>query len=153
MKVFRLSKKKYAYQLNGKGASRFGSRWNSKRTEIVYTAESRALAMAEVAVHLSLATLPSDFMMIEMDIPDSLDIDEIKLQELPQNWANHPSVSNTQKIGDQFVESAKNAVLKVPSSAVQGDFNYLINPHHDEFQHIHTINVTNFPFDKRLFSD
>ena len=153
MKVFRLSKKKYAYQLNGKGASKFGSRWNSKGTEIIYTAESRALAMAEVAVHLTLATLPGDFIMIEIDIPDHLDIETLKMTDMPENWANHPPILSTQTVGDQFVGSLKSCVLKVPSSVVQGDFNYLINPHHQEFSHISIVNVINFPFDKRLFSD
>ena len=42
MKVFRLSKKKYAEELSGKGASKSGNRSNSKGTEIIYTAESRS---------------------------------------------------------------------------------------------------------------
>ena len=42
MKVFRLSKKKYAEELSGKGASKSGNRLNSKGTEIIYTAESRS---------------------------------------------------------------------------------------------------------------
>ena len=50
MKVFRLTRKKYAEILNGKGASKSGNRWNSKGTEIIYTAESRSLAMAELVV-------------------------------------------------------------------------------------------------------
>ena len=72
MRVFRLSKRKYSKELNGKGAAKSGNRWNSKGTEIIYTAESRALAMAEVAVHLTLATLPSDYVMIEIEIPDNI---------------------------------------------------------------------------------
>ena len=78
MRVFRLSKKKYSKELSGKGASKSGNRWNSKGTEIIYSAESRALAMAEVAVHLTLATLPSDYVMIEIDIPETIADKELK---------------------------------------------------------------------------
>lgn len=150
MKVFRLSKKKYANTLSGKGASKSGNRWNSKGTEIIYTAESRALAMAEVAVHLALATLPGDYTLIEIEIPDAIKIKEIKIKELPDNWNNHPPNRTTQKIGDEFIDSDE-CLLKVPSAVVQGDFNILINPYHKEFREIKIISVVDFPFDIRIF--
>tara|TARA_B110000046_G_scaffold185186_1_gene225937 strand:+ start:638 stop:1096 length:459 start_codon:yes stop_codon:yes gene_type:complete len=151
MRVFRLSKRKYSKELNGKGAAKSGNRWNSKGTEIIYTAESRALAMAEVAVHLTLATLPSDYVMIEIEIPDNIIIKEIILKELDEDWNNHPPNSNTQKIGDEFIDSIKECLLKVPSAVVQGDSNYLINPYHTDFKKIKIIEITDFPFDKRIF--
>ncbi|MBT3742783.1 MAG: RES family NAD+ phosphorylase [Polaribacter sp.] len=151
MRVFRLSKRKYSKELNGKGAAKSGNRWNSKGTEIIYTAESRALAMAEVAVHLTLATLPSDYVMIEIEIPDNIIIKEIILKELDEDWNNHPPISNTQKIGDEFIDSIKECLLKVPSAVVQGDSNYLINPYHTDFKKIKIIEITDFPFDKRIF--
>jgi len=151
MRVFRLSKRKYSKELNGKGAAKSGNRWNSKGTEIIYTAESRALAMAEVAVHLTLATLPSDYVMIEIEIPDNIIIKEIILKELDEDWNNHPPNINTQKIGDEFIDSIKECLLKVPSAVVQGDSNYLINPYHTDFKKIKIIEITDFPFDKRIF--
>ena len=60
MEVFRLSRDRYARTLSGEGAARAGGRWNSPGVEMVYTAGNRSLAMAEVAVHLSLAMLPED---------------------------------------------------------------------------------------------
>jgi len=151
MRVFRLSKRKYSKELNGKGAAKSGNRWNSKGTEIIYTAESRALAMAEVAVHLTLATLPSDYVMIEIEIPDNIIIKEIILKELDEDWNNHPPNINTQKIGDEFIDSIKECLLKIPSAVVQGDSNYLINPYHTDFKKIKIIEITDFPFDKRIF--
>ncbi|MFO7826729.1 MAG: RES family NAD+ phosphorylase [Cyclobacterium sp.] len=150
MRVFRLSKKKYATTLSGKGASKSGNRWNSIGTEMIYTAESRALAMAEVAVHVTLATLPSDYSMIEIEIPDTLKIKEISIQDLPDNWNHHPPNRSTQKIGDEFIDSDE-CLLKVPSAVVQGDFNILINPYPKEFKKIKIISVVAFPFDKRIF--
>lgn len=150
MRVFRLSKKKYANILSGKGASKSGNRWNSKGTEIIYTSESRALAMAEVAVHLTLGTLPSDFAMIEIEIPDSIKIKEIKPKGLPDNWNNHPPNRSTQKIGDEFIDSDE-CLFKVPSAVVPGDCNILINPHHLDFKKIKIISIVDFPFDKRMF--
>jgi RES domain-containing protein len=151
MRVFRLSKRKYSKELNGKGAAKSGNRWNSKGTEIIYTAESRALAMAEVTVHLTLATLPSDYVMIEIEIPDNIIYKELILKELDEDWNSHPPNSITQKIGDEFIDSIKVCLLKVPSAVVQGDSNYLINPYHPDFKKIKIVEITDFPFDKRIF--
>ena len=74
MRAFRLVRKKYANPLSGEGASRSGNRWNSKGTALIYCADSRALAMAEVAVHLSLGLLPKDYEMVELEIPDEVSL-------------------------------------------------------------------------------
>jgi RES domain-containing protein len=55
MKVFRLSREKYATPLSGEGAAKYGTRWNPIGISLIYTAQNRSLAMAEVAVHLTLA--------------------------------------------------------------------------------------------------
>lgn len=152
MRVFRLSRKKYADDLSGKGAAMFGNRWNSKGIEMLYTAESRALAMAEVVVHLSLASLPDDYMMIEIEIPDSIVVANLMPQQLDSNWNSNPPRSQTQALGDKFIHSKKNCVLKVPSAVVKGDFNYLLNPNHQDIKKIKIIEVTKFPFDERIFN-
>jgi RES domain-containing protein len=151
MKLYRLSKRKYADQFNGKGAAKSNNRWNSKGTEVIYTAESRALAMAEVAVHLTIATLPKDFVMITIDVPNDLSIETINIDTLDTNWNMNLPSSNTKKIGDRFIDTTQVCILKVPSAVVQGDFNYLINPHHKDFKKIKIVNITDFPFDRRIF--
>lgn len=151
MRVFRLSKKKYSGELNGKGAAKSGNRWNSKGTEIIYTAESRALAMAEVAVHLTLATLPSDYVIIEINIPDNIELKALNPKDLAENWNDHPPIIGTQKIGDEFISTSECCVLKVPSAVVPGDFNYLINPHHVDFEKITIADINDFLFDRRIF--
>lgn len=151
MKLFRLSKKKYAKAFNGKGAAKSNNRWNSKGTEIIYTAESRALAMAEVAVHITIATLPKDFVMLTINVPKEVSIKKIDVKKLDKNWNSNPSNSKTKKIGDSFIDDLDFCVLKVPSAVVKGDFNYLINPYHKDFKKIEIIEITDFPFDKRMF--
>ncbi len=152
MQVYRLSRKKYASELSGIGTLKFGNRWNSKGTEIIYCANSRALAMAEVSVHLSLITLPKDFVMLEINIPKSITIEILDKKNLPENWNDFPHTYKTQKLGDIFIYSNENCILKVPSAVVKGDYNYLINPHHRDFKKIKILNFYKFPFDRRLFS-
>jgi len=153
MRIFRLSRKKYASELSGIGASKSGNRWNSRGTEIIYCANSRALAMAEVSVHISLTTLPRDFMMMEIDIPKNISIAILDKKELPERWNDFPHRNETQKIGDNFILNNKHCLLKVPSAVVKGDYNYLINPHHKDFIKIKIHHISIFPFDKRIFKD
>ncbi len=151
MEVFRLSRAAFARDLNGKGAALRGARWNSKGVELIYTAMNRSLAMAEVAVHLTLATLPDDYQMIAINIPDDVTIDEVHLNDLPLDWNVFPHPISTQKIGDQFVREGKYGVLKIPSSVTKGDFNMLINPNHVDFKRIAIKSIEPFPFDRRIF--
>ncbi|RZJ65659.1 MAG: RES domain-containing protein [Flavobacterium sp.] len=152
MEVFRLQNRKYPIELSGKGAAMIGARWNSKGTEVIYTAQNRALAMAEVAVHLTMAMLPSKFCMISVNIPDSIAIKTVKTSELPKGWNSFPEMSGTQKLGDKWLFDGEFCVIKVPSAVVKGEFNFLINPRHKDFRRIKITHEEDFPFDKRIFS-
>ena len=152
MKVYRLSRKKYADVLSGKGAALSGNRWNSKGVEMIYTADSRALAMAEVAVHLSINRLPKDYMMLEIEIPNSISAEILNIKKLSRGWNRHPPLAITQDLGDAFIEEGTHLFMKVPSAVVPGDFNYIINPYHKNFKKIKIINAVQFPFDERIFN-
>lgn len=151
MEVYRLSREKFARELNGKGAALKGARWNSIGVELVYTALNRSLAMAEVAVHLTLATLPDDYMMSTIFIPGDISLKKINVKDLPPNWNAFPHPTTTQIIGDRFVTANKHCILQIPSAVTAGDFNLLINPRHPEFKKIKIVKTEKFPFDKRIF--
>jgi RES domain-containing protein len=151
MEVFMLTREKFTGSLSGKGAALKGARWNSASVEIIYTAANRSLAMAEVAVHFSVSTLPDDYMMMTLLIPDDIEIIEITTNVLPPGWNKFPHPPSTQAIGDKFVTENRFCILKIPSVVTKGDFNFLINPHHTGFSRIKIVNVEKFPFDKRIF--
>jgi RES domain-containing protein len=151
MDLYRLSRDIHGKVLSGKGASISGGRWNSPGIEIIYTASNRSLAMAEIAVHFSLATLPAGYMMMTIYVPDSVSIAEVDSKTLPEGWNQFPPIKQTQIIGDQFITGSDKCLLKVPSAVTQGDFNFLINPRHPEFKKIKITGYDPFPFDKRLF--
>lgn len=151
MIVFRLSKSEFANDLSGRGAEKAGGRWNSKGTAVVYTSESRALCTTEIAVHTPLGILPVDYVLIAIDIPTSVTVRELKANELPPDWKSLPHAHSTQEIGDAFVADNQSAVLKVPSAVVQGEYNYLINPHHKDIKKIKVKLIEPFDFDERLF--
>lgn len=151
MEVFRLSREKFASPLSGKGSAIKGARWNSIGIELIYTANNRSLAMAEVAVHFTLATLPSDYLMLTINIPDDIEGQLVKEVNLPKDWKDFPHPVSTQKIGDQFVSENKYCLLIVPSVVTKGDYNVLINPNHKDFSRISITKLEKFPFDKRIF--
>jgi RES domain-containing protein len=151
MEAYRLSREKFAATLSGKGAALKGARWNSIGVELIYTAGNRSLAMAEVAVHFTLATLPGDYMMITVFIPDDISLQKLNVSDLPTDWNTFPHPSTTQAIGDQFVADNKFCILQIPSAVTKGDYNLLINPNHSDFKRIKIINTDRFPFDKRIF--
>lgn len=150
MIVYRLSKSIFASDLSGRGAEIAGGRWNSIGVPIVYTGESRALATAEVAVHISRANIPTDYSIISIEFPDdSIFIPEVKT--LPINWADVPPQEESKEYGDNFVDEGQYLVMKVPSAVIPGDFNYLINSRHKDIGLVKIIDILPYPFDKRLF--
>lgn len=153
MKVYRVEREKYLNTtLSGTGASMSkGYRWNSLNTKVVYTAESRALATLEVSVHLDLAEdLPNDRFYIEIEIPDNIAIQEVKIEDLPADWDSKPPNITTQIIGDDFVLENGAAILKVPSSIIPQEYNYLINPDHPDAKKIKIATKTAMEFDSRF---
>lgn len=153
MRVYRIEREKYLdTTLKGIGAAfTEGYRWNSLHTYLVYTAESRALAMLEVSVHLDLSEdLPTDRYFVEIDIPDNIDRLEIHIADLPENWDARPPILESQFIGDDFVRDNRAAVLKVPSCIIPSEFNYLINPNHPDAKTISVISKAPLSFDQRF---
>lgn len=151
MNIYRLTKEKYKNDLSGKGAETHGGRWNSKGTRILYAADSRALAKLEVAVNIPLNKLPKNYYMTAIVIPDHLileyDVNTLK----GKDWKNNPPIKFTQTEGDKFIVSGNALAMKIPSSVVKGDYNYLVNPEHKDADKIEIVSSEKFNFDMRLF--
>jgi len=150
MKLYRLSKAIHANDLSGKGAEKNGGRWNSHGIPMIYTSQSRALCIAEVAVHLPMGILPEDFRLITIEIPGR-SIFSLPETLLPQDWKSIPPPQSTKTIGDQFIRNQKYLSLKVPSIIVKGEHNFLLNPIHSGMKDVQIISIEPFDFDSRLF--
>ena len=151
MKVFRLSKQRYTSDLSGSGAGLTGGRWNKIGTKLLYTSDSRALCTAEIAVHTPIGIIPCDYYLITIEIPDSVEVFKPDTSSLPDEWKSFPHSEITQLIGEEFISKCEFLAMKAPSAVVQGDFNYLINPSHEDFDKIRIIDKEKFTFDGRLF--
>lgn len=151
MIVYRLSLRSFCNDLSGKGAELWGGRWNSKGHALLYTCESRALCITEIAVHTPLGIVPVDYWLSSIEIPENSPILEINADNLPPDWKSFPHSASTQIIGDVFIRDKKYLALKVPSVVVQGEYNYLINPVHSSMSTIRILKTEPFLFDERLF--
>ncbi|MCB0658820.1 MAG: RES family NAD+ phosphorylase [Saprospiraceae bacterium] len=149
MIVYRIGKKKYAGDLSGRGAQLAGGRWNRKGIPAIYTSESRALSLLEVAVHVPLGIVPESFVLITLDVPDPF-IEVLDPQLLPANWQAFPPTDETQQLGDQFLTGMKHLALKVPSAIVRQEVNVILNPMHPDIKQVHVMLIEDFPMDPRL---
>jgi RES domain-containing protein len=150
IRAWRVVKEKYRGEaFSGEGALKFGGRWNSIGTPIVYTSESLSLASLEILTGGLSMPLLSRFVKIPVDFDESM-VDWLAMESLPKEWRNYPPSTKTQKIGDIWAEESRSVVLKVPSVVIKEEFNYLINPGHSDFKKISIGKPEGFSFDPRL---
>lgn len=148
--VWRIVKHKHvATAFSGSGARKFGGRWNSPGTFMVYTAQSQSLAALEVLVHLESPDLLQKYVLIGVAVDESL-VSEVARSMLPANWRAYPPPAQIKAIGDHWAEAASSAVLKVPTTLVPDESNFLLNPLHPDFRKLKIGKPIPFRFDPRL---
>lgn len=151
MKVFRIAKEKYIASLTGMGAEIVGGRWNRTGIRAVYTASSRALAMAETLVQPGFEQIPETYHIAQINVPDELEIYFLDMSSFdPDDWRTIRHAPFTKRLGSEILQGNRFPLIKVPSIVVKGDFNYVLNPSHENGNKI-TVDFTEpFPFDDRL---
>ena len=147
MLVYRICLAKWSGSLTASGSP---ARWNSRGKFVIYTAGSRALACLENVVHRSGEGLQHAFKVMVIEIPEGLTCREINPDDLPEEWFSFQNYAECQQIGDRWLKVQDTPILKVPSAIIQQEFNFLINPHHQEFSRIRLRTVENFDFDPRI---
>jgi RES domain-containing protein len=150
MIVYRISNTLYSNDISGNGAKKSGARWNSKGTAILYTTEHISLAVLEMLVNTHFKDYSIELDLLFIQLPDEVTTSEIKLTKLKQGWKEDSSY--TKFIGDEFVKQQNSLILKVPSSIINEEYNFLINPLHPDFKKVKIIKTKSFWPDERLFS-
>jgi len=150
IKVYLILKRKFVRTaFSGEGARRYGGRWNSPGTSIVYTSNVISLAILEWRCHLTQWPAPSA-VLIEIEFDGSLVWSPPKL---PAIWRRFPSPKENAAVGDNWVRSGKSAVQRVPSALVpkeHEEYNYLLNPANPDFKLIKIGKPQVFKPDARL---
>ena len=117
---------------------------------MVYASTSLALAAVETFIHLEPNLRPADLVSMEGEIPDSMEIEKLDPKNLPANW-HAASDESLRHFGDDWTRGAHSAAMLVPSAAIHGEWNVLLNPAHPAFSKIRFQPPERFEFDQRMF--
>ncbi|MCV6615447.1 MAG: RES domain-containing protein [Cellvibrionaceae bacterium] len=135
--------------MSGEGAYLFGGRWNSKGTRAVYLGTSLAQAAMELLMHLGRSDILNTYIQLSVSFDESL-VEHIDLEDLPDDWREASMAPRVQATGDAWIEAQSSVILQVPSAAVMGEYNYLVNPAHPEFSKLRYGEILPFKYDARL---
>ncbi|MEJ2053721.1 MAG: RES family NAD+ phosphorylase [Calditrichaceae bacterium] len=149
MEIFRISRKEYSDKLYASGSA---NRWNRDGEKVIYAGSSRSLAALELIVHRG-AVKPNfnyKVLVISADDKDEI-VKQVFVNSLPKNWRKMSAYPDLQKIGSDWYRSKETLLLKVPSSVIPMEYNYLINTQHQNFNsYIKLVRVEDYFWDERL---
>ncbi len=147
MFVYRIGKTAFINDLEGVGAKLYGGRWNHMGIPCIYTSESRALAVLEYLVNVTIQHIPKELSIATIEIDEKqLEIPLVK--SLPQEWQTIPAPYSTKNFGTEILKRGVPGI-KIPSAVIHQEFNYIINPlaGNDFFK---LMDVQDFVYDVRL---
>ncbi|MEA5425291.1 RES family NAD+ phosphorylase [Arcicella lustrica] len=146
MRVFRLTKSKFASDLSGEGSKLYGGRWNHKGIPCLYLGSSRAMCVLEFSVHVKKEEIPDDLVFVEVILP-KCEIFKLTKENLPEDWFNQRI---SMEIGSNILKENKYLVFQVPSAIIPDEFNYVLNPLHSDFSKVKIKSTVAYHLDERI---
>lgn len=147
MNLWRISN--YA-TLSGEGGMRSSGRWHSRGRPVVYLAESPAGAMLEALVHIKgrQDKMPLNYTLLAIAAPDSISVERLSVST-NSDWKKDLQWSRGR--GDEWLESGRTAILRIPSVLLPRSSNFLLNPLHAGAKLVHVEETISDLYDERLF--
>src|ERR1700743_3204119 len=94
MLVYRIAKSaERAKDISGFGSFKFGGRWNSKGTYMLYTSMNSSLAYLENLVHFDESNFPPNLYIATIEIP-GIPFYQLPANEYPASWQAHDNLEN-----------------------------------------------------------
>lgn len=155
MRLWRLVKDEYvATALTGIGGMSTNGRWHHQGTLIVYTSSTPSLCALEYLVHVDPSIAPARLHLVEIQLPDDLEVETVDPASITPEWRGYPAPSALADFGSRWAREKRSPLLRVPSAvnAVGGgvESNCLINPAHPLASRAAVVGATAFTFDTRL---
>jgi RES domain-containing protein len=148
--AWRLVKTRFLHNaFDGDGARLYGGRWNSPGVPVVYTSATASLAVLELFANIQRSELLVSYSLLSCSFDETL-VSQVRTTDLPMHLRQSPAPAELQAIGDEWLQSGRSAVLQVPSSIIEHESNYLLNPTHRGFKRIKQSTPEPFTFDLRL---
>lgn len=136
--------------LSGTGAFKFGGRWNSKGTYMLYSSENSSLAYLESIVHFDEEYFPPNLFIVKIEIDNKAPIYTRPDKDYPMDWKQLELIKN-KTAGDQWMEEKKFLAIKVRSAINYFEYNYLLNPLFPRFHSlVRVVDVSEIKTDERL---
>jgi RES domain-containing protein len=149
MLVYRLGRTRFKDDTSGEGARLFGGRWNHKGTPCLYTAESRALAVLEYTVNVHIDDVPRALSMTVLQVPEQ-HLLRLAPKDLPGDWFHSPAPASTKDFGTGLLKKSEYLLIQIPSVIIPEEYNYLINPLHQDIHQVKVLSVHDFVYDVRI---
>ena len=153
MRLWRISSERHARDLDGGYGVANDGRWNTRGRPVTYCSTVPSLAALEKRVHVSDPAILPRQALVAYDLPDDASRRVIAIPDLPANWVARQA--QTQLIGDEWLDSAEQLLLLVPSAIVPisdiPDQNVLINHRAPGVDQIKIASIIPFSLDPRLF--
>ncbi|MEM4846679.1 MAG: RES family NAD+ phosphorylase [Thermosphaera sp.] len=148
--AWRITKRRWAERaFDGEGARRFGGRFNSKGTAVVYLGAHLSLAALEIIVNARRSELLEAYVFFRVSFDDELVL-TLLLDDLPENWRESPAPESVRAIGNAWAKEQASLILEVPSAVIPYESNYLLNPLHPDMSRLVIEGPEPFVFDPRL---
>ena len=132
MIAYRLTRSKYATDLSRTGGLRAPDRCNRNGTPVIDAAQRPSLALAEVLAHLDLDEVPMDYVLVTIEIPDTVPTRQATPEEALAASTNPPV-----------------PVFLVPSVVVPQELNVVMYPQAKGFE-ARVTKIEPFHIDERL---
>ena len=150
MHLYRLSKAGFEDYLSGAGGLYAGGRWHERGQPILYTAETRALALLEVLANRQQRRLDT-MRLLTYELPESAALRTLTIADLPPGWAFYePYAIETVALGKQFLLEGTEAGLRVPSALMPEEHNVILHPGRALAAGLRVADMRNFALDMRL---
>jgi RES domain-containing protein len=116
---------------------------------VVYCTSSPAGALLEVLVHIEIIPdeLTQPLRYLEIYAPDSIPSESADVERIDR-WQTNEAA--TQRLGNEWLDAGRSALLRVPSVIVPATWNVLINPLHDDSARIRVVRIHRQAIDPRL---
>lgn len=148
LRAFRVADGRYPL-FDGGGAAQYGARWNSPGHRVIYAALTYAGALLERLAQAGTGKLPTTQRWIAIDIPASVEIEEVESSDIP-GW-NAQDSSGSRAYGDRWLAERRSVALVVPS--VVGwphERNLVLNQDHPDFSALIATAPEPVRWDRRL---